>query len=95
MYLLAQMDSNPDGFLDRSVGTYPVLDETGRAWGFDAAWVAARLAAGRDRRAAFTAQRRGGIAVLVGNGPSLRKVDPATLHGTDVFQSNYALRDPA
>lgn len=92
--LQARLEADPAAFMADGEGPYPLIDETGRSWGFDLAWVSARLAVGQQRLAAFIADRRGDVAILAGNGPSLRGVDPASLRGADVFVSNYAIRDP-
>lgn len=89
--LRQRFDADPEGFIARSSEPYPLLTET-NAWGFDADWVTETLARSRDRMTDFIAQRRSDVAVLIGNGPSLRHVSPDQLWGKDVFISNYAVR---
>ncbi len=69
---------------------YPgVTDDGGLA--FDGGFAARALAQGRARFARFAQGRRHDTAVLVGNGPSLARLDPALLAGQDVYISNYAI----
>lgn len=91
--LQQRFDQDPEAYIARRADPYPLITEIG-AWGFDAGWVADSLAASRGRMEQFVASRTRDCAVLIGNGPSLRQVDPNTLRGQDVFISNYAIRHP-
>lgn len=72
---------------------YPgVLD--GECLAFDGQWAKKTLGQSRERLNRFIEARRSETAILVGNGPSLAKVDFSLLEGQDVYISNYAIRDP-
>lgn len=60
---------------------------------FEGEWARETLAQSRKRFSRFIAGRRSETAVLVGNGPSLAKIDYEILKGQDVYISNYAIRD--
>ncbi|KCZ47290.1 MULTISPECIES: FkbM family methyltransferase [unclassified Hyphomonas] len=66
----------------------------GKTLGYDVNWIrqAAGEAAARFER--FKADRTGDTAILVGNGPSLNKVDFSLFKGRDVYVSNYAIKHP-
>ncbi|SDX56310.1 hypothetical protein [Roseicitreum antarcticum] len=92
--LEARLIADPPGYL-AGLGPdqpYPaVLKEEYLA--FDADWTRTTLAGAQDRLARFIAARRQDTAVLVGNGPSLARLDRRLLEGQDVYISNYAIRD--
>lgn len=93
--LEARLLADPAGFV-AGLGPgqpYPCLTDEG-AFAFCPDWAGTALARGQERFARFTAQRKSDVAVLVGNGPSLRKIDLGRLRGQDVFISNYAIRHP-
>jgi hypothetical protein len=79
---------------------YLSLDETyyphqlgERRTGFRMDWIRRVLREAHGKLADFAAGRRSDTAVLVGNGPSLRKVDFSLFKGQDVFISNYAIKN--
>lgn len=93
MPLKAELKRDPEAYVARRRGLYPVT-AADQHWGFETGWIADRLASSLPRLERFVAARQSDVAVLVGNGPSLKQTDLTLLEGTDVFLSNYALRDP-
>ncbi|MFN7225332.1 MAG: hypothetical protein ACK4MS_15065 [Paracoccaceae bacterium] len=91
--LQKQFDKDPTAFLNGGKGPYPTQTED-QSLGFAADWVAETLSCAQDRMAGFVSQRRSDVAVLIGNGPSLKHVAPDELLGHDVYISNYAVRHP-
>lgn len=91
--LETQLLADPAGFLAAASAPYPFTD-AGLNLGFDAEWTAGMLDFGRTRFSAFCDDRRSNTAVLVGNGPSLKKTNLGLLDGQDVYISNYAIRHP-
>lgn len=86
-------EADPANFLARADQAYP-CSAGPHHWGFEPRWIANRLAGLPDRFARFRSGRRGDVAVLVGNGPSLRETDLASLGKHDVYIANYALDHP-
>lgn len=91
--LEARLLEAPEAFVARGEHPYP-FSMAERHLGFDPGWARRRLQDGTDRFAALARARRSDIAVLVGNGPSLARIDLETLRGQEVFISNYAIRHP-
>ena len=87
------MLSNPTAYLARAEQPYP-YSVNDQHWGFDIEWVNRLLDRGRARLERFAAARGGDVAVLVGNGPSLKQTDLTLLQGQDVYISNYAVNHP-
>lgn len=71
---------------------YPALMDD-ECLAFDGEWARQTIERSRQRLRRFVSRRRSDTAVLVGNGPSLAKIDLALLEGQDVYISNYAIRD--
>ncbi|AYE88248.1 hypothetical protein [Sulfitobacter sp. D7] len=88
-----EMLPDPAGYLARADRPYP-YSVNEQHWGFDIGWVNALLERGRTRLERFAATRQRDVAVLVGNGPSLKQTDLSLLHGHDVYISNYAVNHP-
>lgn len=61
--------------------------------GYHSDWVSAELEKSALKLNDFSASKRSETAVLVGNGPSLKKVDFKLFEGQDVFISNYAIKN--
>lgn len=95
-----QLEADPHGYLDRLLAG-PDQDMpfphgwNGRGYGFALPRLRQRLDRGRARFDRFAAARRSDIAILAGNGPSLRQMDFALFRGRDLFLSNYAVRNDA
>ncbi|PQO22124.1 hypothetical protein C2I36_14730 [Rhodobacteraceae bacterium WD3A24] len=92
--LEGKLAADPESYLT-GLGTtlpYPaVMDDECLA--FEGDWARQALDRSLDRLNRFIAARRSDTAILVGNGPSLAKVDLDLLEGQDVYISNYAIRD--
>lgn len=65
----------------------------GRTIGFDSDWVTEEIGESARKLRAFADTKRSDTAILVGNGPSLSKVDFSLFEGHDVFVSNYAIKN--
>ena len=63
-------------------------------WGFESKWLEAELQKSSASVERLRASRRGDMAVIVGNGPSLNQTDLSLLDGVDTFVSNYAYLKP-
>lgn len=72
---------------------YPYY-QPGLTIGYDVAWIRSTLNAAKTRFTEFKEHRTSDTAILVGNGPSLNKVDFDLFNGRDVFLSNYAIKHP-
>lgn len=72
---------------------YPYY-QPGLTVGYDIDWVKSALKKARDRFHDFQQDRTSDTAILVGNGPSLNRVDFDLFKGRDVFISNYAIKHP-
>ena len=93
--LRPRMLADPDSFMaDILPGACYPHYVPGRRFGYHAAWVQDTLAQARRRFAAFSDGRGSDTAILVGNGPSLNKIDFNDLKGQDVYLSNYAINNP-
>lgn len=86
---------NPIEFVTHHLGQnrYPHY-VPGRTLGFNSDWVNEQLGNAKSRLKDFSDTKRSETAVLIGNGPSLRKVDFSLFEGQDVFISNYAIKNP-
>lgn len=63
---------------------------TGRRWAFKRDWKNVQLQKTRAAFAELRSQRKNDTCVIVGNGPSLKKIDFSLLNDQDVFITNYA-----
>lgn len=61
-----------------------------KRWAFLRQWHAEELSRSRNFLLSEIERRESDVCVIVGNGPSLKKVDPEVLTGQDVIVSNYA-----
>jgi hypothetical protein len=81
------------GYLAAGHVWYPLeLDD--RKFGFRTDWIKRVLGEAMGRLQDFSSSRTSDIAIIVGNGPSLRNEDFSLLEGQDVFISNYAIKHP-
>lgn len=94
--LLRELEADPHGFLAAApeTGAYP-HETDGRGIGYPIRPLRTRLRAAAARFDRFAAMRRSDVAVLAGNGPSLRQMDFGLFRGRDLFISNYAVRNDA
>ncbi|MGP1273035.1 MAG: glycosyltransferase family 2 protein [Phycisphaerales bacterium] len=63
-------------------------------WAFESGWLNRQLEHSAAIIERLRANRRGDLAVVVGNGPSLNDTDLSLLDGVDTFVSNYAPLKP-
>lgn len=70
-----------------------VETELGR-WSLDARWATSQISRARETLAGLSALRTSDDCVIVGNGPSLRAVDPELFRRNDVIVSNFAALSP-
>lgn len=61
-----------------------------KRWAFDAAWRKNQIASSRNFLKNKIKDRKNDVCVIIGNGPSLRKLNPEILDGQDIIVSNYA-----
>ena len=92
-HMTERLHADPVEYLRGSDPLYPAPSGA-ETIGLPMAWVQHRLALGQQRFQRFVAARRSDLAILVGNGPSLNRVNLDLLRGQDVFLSNYAIRHP-
>jgi len=79
-------------FNDPSVDIYPYFSPTG-SYGYEMSWVRNILNDSMKKLNDFKKSMRSDIAVLIGNGPSLRKIDFSRLKNQDCYISNYAIKN--
>jgi FkbM family methyltransferase len=65
----------------------------GKTYGYHPKWVTETTCKSKELFSQFSASRCSNTAVLVGNGPSLNKIDFDLFRGQDVFVSNYAIKN--
>lgn len=76
----------------RSSAEYYPYYEPGTTIGYRLEWIREVMNEATDRFSDFCNDRTSDTAILIGNGPSLNKVDFSLLEGRDVFISNYAIK---
>ena len=92
--LRATLDADAEAlFRDKSLPGFP-YHTPGRTLTYEIDWVRRTLEDSAKLLDSLKASRRGNIAALVGNGPSLNRTDLSLLSGTDTFISNYAIKHP-
>jgi hypothetical protein len=93
----------PPGDEPRGTGPYLVRDRSGACfvgyhvderfhWLFRRDWFDAQMDRARRLLPMLSRRRRGDMCVIVGNGPSLARTDPALVARFDAFVSNLAIR---
>lgn len=92
--LRARLYESPERFFsdDIPASHYPYYSP-GRTYGFKSEWIKGAATEAATRFARFRDSRRSDTAILVGNGPSLNKVDFDLFRGQDVYVSNYAIKN--
>jgi len=93
-HLRKQLLSDPESFMNEGLAqaSYP-HHVPGRTYGYRSDWVEEVSLQAKDRMQMFADDRRSDTAILVGNGPSLRKIDFDLFRGQDMFVSNYAIKN--
>jgi glycosyltransferase involved in cell wall biosynthesis len=61
-----------------------------KRWAFDAAWRRGQIASSHKFLESEIKNRKNDVCIIIGNGPSLREVNPDNLDGQDIIVSNYA-----
>ena len=91
--LRAKLLNNSEKFIteELSKSCYPYYSP-GRTYGYKPDWVNGVLRDAKQMFKRFSNSRRSDTAILVGNGPSLNRIDFDVLHGQDVYISNYAIK---
>lgn len=92
--LRAELLADPEHFMQHRLkeASYP-HHVPGRTLGYRPDWVETVTGEADERMRRFADDRRSDTAILVGNGPSLRKIDFDLFRGQDMFLSNYAIKN--
>lgn len=79
-------------FLNDLKDSYYPYYSPGRTYGYSPSWVKGVTEKSKDLFRIFANSRRSDTAILVGNGPTLNKVDLELFKGQDLYLSNYAIK---
>ncbi len=92
--LRKKLYSNPEKFMKSELvkSFYPYYSP-GRTYGYAPNWVKKSIDHSKHLFNLFKKSKRSETAVLIGNGPSLNKIDFDLFNGQDVFLSNYAIKN--